>query len=1294
MNVRQSTEAGSRVLRDRSSSPLLGLLWAVILFLGIVPAAQASHFRGASVSYTLAANGLVTVTSYSGYRTNSGAAEGFVNNGGFHIYTGTGGTGTLVGTMTLASTVNPYSTGVEFGGAAFFVMQEKFTLSLAGQPAGTYYAYTTSNAWLAGVINRSPDQGSWGEEVVIKYTPGVASAGPTMLPATVDIIGRGYPYNQNLNSTDPDGTPVTYQFLTGNGNAGPDYSPATLIPGMSLSSVGGVAIPAVSTAALTVGRYSYKVKVTDASGATAVRDVLVVAQDATGANANSPPVLASIGPRTISVGSNLSFNVSATDPDAGQALTVRAQLLPTGATFPQQTGASTGTSSTFSWTPVAGQEGTYQVNFEVDDNAVTTLTASELVTITVTGANHPPTLNSIGNKTVANGGTLSFTASATDPDAGQVVTYQLFNAPTGATINSTTGAFSWSPTVAQNNGTYTGITVRATDNGTPNLFAEETITITVGAGNNPPVVTANLTPTASVGQAFSLPVTANDPDAGQSLTLFASSTLPPTAAFPTVSGSATGISSTFTWTPTLSDVGLRTVNFRVQDNGSPTLTTEITVTISVVQNTFPTVSTPVSSAITGSTATLGGTLSATGGSTITARGVVYSRTSVNASPQIGGTGVFNSVDAATTTGAFTESVTGLTSGVSYSFSAYATNSSGTAYTTPVSSFNTLTIDATLAGLVLGNGEFAPAFDPSTTSYAGAVGGGGTSVTITPTATDSHAVIQVNINGGSYATVASGSTSGALALVSGAGTVNVKVTAQDGVTTLTYTITITPGFVSSSSVLFGSGQGGGTHAVPGTVAGGAGVGSWSSLRSGMAIASSGAIAFRGWINDVPQVIDATNDRGLWKSPNGSSASAYLLARTGSTAPQSGGALFDMLPLNPAVNNLGQTGFIGYLRVGSGSPAVTNSTAGGIWSELGGGGLQLLVRQGDTFSGSAITQVAPTGWLASSDDVAGTGYAAFTVKTAAGSAVVRATSTASTVSLAPVALEGTAAPAVGGTTWFTFDAFAGNSTDPRMDKAGDVAFLGSLAGGTASGIWYQSLGGSLVAVVRTDDPAIGLGGELFKAFERPTLSHPGPSVSSIAFRAFLPSTGQTIWQGNPADALNLKIIARQGQTTLPGTPGGSQLWNLWSPFSNANGKIAFRVSLLNGTETRAIVTDTDGTLKIIAKVGDAAPGLTGDTFVNFDHPIIGDGNQAAFVAATAGGQLGLWKQAAGGGALTPVIKIGDAVTSDGSTKVVAAFVVVGTASTDRLSEVTAMSAAGQVLVWVTYDTGDTGMLLTPP
>ena len=74
---------------------------------------------------------------------------------------------------------------------------------------------------------------------------------------------------------------------------------------------------------------------------------------------------------------------------------------------------------------------------------------------------------------------------------------------------------------------------------------------------------------------------------------------------------------------------------------------------------------------------------------------------------------------------------------------------------------------------------------STTTYTTSVSNATTSVTVTATAQDATATIKVN-----GTTVASGTSSGSIALAIGANTITTVVTAQDGTTTHTYSIAVT------------------------------------------------------------------------------------------------------------------------------------------------------------------------------------------------------------------------------------------------------------------------------------------------------------------------------------------------------------------------------------------------------------------------------------------------------------------------------------------------------------------------
>lgn len=97
-------------------------------------------------------------------------------------------------------------------------------------------------------------------------------------------------------------------------------------------------------------------------------------------------------------------------------------------------------------------------------------------------------------------------------------------------------------------------------------------------------------------------------------------------------------------------------------------------------------------------------------------------------------------------------------------------------------------NANLSALASSPGTFSPAFAVAITDYNASVANA-PSVTVTPTSAEINATIEVRVNSGSFVSVTSGSPSGALALNVGSNAVDVRVTAQDGATQKTYTITV-------------------------------------------------------------------------------------------------------------------------------------------------------------------------------------------------------------------------------------------------------------------------------------------------------------------------------------------------------------------------------------------------------------------------------------------------------------------------------------------------------------------------
>ncbi|TRX37771.1 FG-GAP-like repeat-containing protein [Flavobacterium restrictum] len=118
----------------------------------------------------------------------------------------------------------------------------------------------------------------------------------------------------------------------------------------------------------------------------------------------------------------------------------------------------------------------------------------------------------------------------------------------------------------------------------------------------------------------------------------------------------------------------------------------------------------------------------------------------------------------------------------------ATNYDGT-----VSIFRNANTNANLSALTTTAGTISPAFATATTAYsAAAVSATTTTTTVTPTLEDALATVQVQVNGGSFTAVTSGTASSALALNEGNNTITIKVTAQNG-DVKNYTLAVTRAF---------------------------------------------------------------------------------------------------------------------------------------------------------------------------------------------------------------------------------------------------------------------------------------------------------------------------------------------------------------------------------------------------------------------------------------------------------------------------------------------------------------------
>jgi hypothetical protein len=235
-------------------------------------------------------------------------------------------------------------------------------------------------------------------------------------------------------------------------------------------------------------------------------------------------VLGPIGDRAARQGVLLEIALGATDVD-GNRIRFTAAGAPTGATLVD---AGNGTAS-FRWTPGAAQAGTFRVTFTATDDGVPLASDSEQIAITVGSANRPPTLAPIGSRGGDVGIPVAIALSATDLDANRLA-FNVAGAPTGSTLTDRrdgTAEWSWLPGPGQS-GNFP-LTFTVTDDGTPIASDSESITLTIGPVNRPPVLQPIGDRSGDAGAPLEIALVATDPD-GDALA-FQVSGSPPDAVF-------------------------------------------------------------------------------------------------------------------------------------------------------------------------------------------------------------------------------------------------------------------------------------------------------------------------------------------------------------------------------------------------------------------------------------------------------------------------------------------------------------------------------------------------------------------------------------------------------------------------------------------------------------------------------------------------------------------------------------------------------------------------------------------
>jgi hypothetical protein len=327
--------------------------------------------------------------------------------------------------------------------------------------------------------------GALADTELVTITVNNVNRAPVITPIVAQLVNEGAALNFNITSSDPDGAtptltaenvPTNAVFTpTGGGNGSFAFTPDFTQQGI------------------------YSVRFISSDGSLADTEVVSITVNDAG---NQRPVLAAIGNRLVNEGVNLTFGVTATEPDS-DSLILTAVNIPVNAIFVDNFDGS----GIFSFDPDFAQSGVFNVTFIASDGF---LADSEVVQITVNNVNRSPVLSPIGPRNVAEGQGLAFSALASDPD-GTIPALTAQNIPANASFNDNgngTGTFAFNPNFAQS-GLYQVLFI-ASDGSAAD---SELVAITVNdAGNQPPILVLIGNRNIPEGQTLGFRVSASDLD--------------------------------------------------------------------------------------------------------------------------------------------------------------------------------------------------------------------------------------------------------------------------------------------------------------------------------------------------------------------------------------------------------------------------------------------------------------------------------------------------------------------------------------------------------------------------------------------------------------------------------------------------------------------------------------------------------------------------------------------------------------------------------------------------------------
>ena len=393
-----------------------------------------------------------------------------------------------------------------------------------------------------------------------------------MTPQTfnIEVIETNAPpvFTSNILATAVEDDPYLYPITTEDLNQDDTLTitASTLPAWLTLTDNGdGTATLAGTPVNGDVGSNNVVLVVTDRAGATATQSFTIEVS-----NTEDPPVFTSTPVLIANRGVQYIYSIVAEDPDPGEVLTITITGLPGWLNFADQGGGN----ANLSGVPAETDVGMHSITLTVTD--ATGATDQQSFVINVKAANNTPFITSIPVPTAEVGETYTYLLTVEDDDAGEVLTITAVTLPGWLTFTDHgdgTATITGIPAEAQlgNHQVIIDVTDAAGAKATQNFNIE------VLEANEPPVFTSTPVETAKEEILYEYMITAEDPDAGDVLTISAGQ-LPSWLSL-TDNG---GGSATLSGTPQPGDATTIQITLTVTDKAGEQAVQQFTLTVNPV----------------------------------------------------------------------------------------------------------------------------------------------------------------------------------------------------------------------------------------------------------------------------------------------------------------------------------------------------------------------------------------------------------------------------------------------------------------------------------------------------------------------------------------------------------------------------------------------------------------------------------------------------------------------------------------------------------------------------------------